>query len=127
MTDQDDEACYTLDVDNKNLDRPMRPDPAFERRVEQLNTAMQRIQRGELPGAAELEQSPRLDHWAVCIDGPFPVLVGVVSNHPLLDDGWITTSPLIFISDDKQLARTVSRFYRLAAPLIDSGAPGQAE
>jgi len=122
MTIDDDKPGSALEEENETLEAPPTTDPEFEQRLEQLKIGLQRIRSGDLPCGAELEGLPLLDHWAISIEGPVRRLVGVVSNHPRLQDGWITTSPLIFISDDKKLARTVSRFYRLATPLVDRGA-----
>lgn len=68
---------------------------------------------------------PRLDQWAA-IDGgtcPFvapelrPIkLVGTVSNHPILEDGRITTSPIQMIDEDRGVAWSISTKYELGAP-----------
>jgi hypothetical protein len=44
-------------------------------------------------------------------------LTGKVTGHPLLGERLIRTSMLIYISDDSQWARTLSRWYRLGSPL----------
>lgn len=41
------------------------------------------------------------------------VFLGEVTDHPLLNDGWIITSPVRWISDDRSCARTESRLYKL--------------
>ena len=40
------------------------------------------------------------------------VFLGEVTGHPL-NDGWIMTSPVQWISDDRSCARTLSRLYKL--------------
>jgi hypothetical protein len=47
------------------------------------------------------------------------ILVGEVCGHPLLADGWITTSAVAEIASDRSWARTASRRYVLAAALPD--------
>jgi hypothetical protein len=47
------------------------------------------------------------------------ILVGEVSGHPLLPDGWITTSAVRDIAEDRSHAHTASRRYDLATPLPD--------
>ena len=110
MTDDEHKLGSKIDVDKKPLDRSPAADPALAQRLEQLKAALRRIRDGDLPCGAELERLPLLDHWAIAIDGPVRLLIGVVSNHPLLDDGWCTTSPLMFISDDRKLARVYSQY-----------------
>ncbi|TAL79995.1 MAG: hypothetical protein EPN75_08885 [Beijerinckiaceae bacterium] len=41
------------------------------------------------------------------------IFLGEVTNHPLLNDGWIITSPVRWISDDRNCTRTESRLYKL--------------
>ena len=47
------------------------------------------------------------------------ILVGEVSGHPLLPNGWITTSAVAEVSGDHTWARTASRWYSLGVPLPD--------
>lgn len=57
---------------------------------------------------------PVLKNWRLIANS---VLVGEVSGHPSLKDGWITTSKVVEISDD--WAQTGSRRYCLEDPLPD--------
>lgn len=41
------------------------------------------------------------------------VFLGEVTGHPLLNEGWVITSPMQWISDDRSCARTHSRLYKL--------------
>lgn len=80
--------------------------------------AARRLHKGELPTNADLAAAPLLEGWALeeVAPGLFR-LVGVVTGHPLLADGWCSTSVLLFIAADRTWARTVSRLYRLGMPL----------
>jgi hypothetical protein len=74
------------------------------------------LQRGEIPPEIDLSKAPILDNWAFSIE-PRRRLIGTVTGHPRLPDGWITTSPLVWIDPDRGVARTISRYYRLGRPL----------
>lgn len=59
---------------------------------------------------------PTLRNWRLISleDGQdLAVFLGEVTDHPLLNDGWIITSPVQWISDDRSCARTRSRRYQL--------------
>ena len=96
------------------------PAGAERRRLERLRAALQRIEAGDLPTEPELANAPQLDCWVVAIIRGFePVLVGKVHGHPRIVDGHaMASSPLVWISDDRRIARTVSRWYRLGRPLL---------
>lgn len=90
----------------------------LSQRLAAAQEALERIGKGEAPSAEELAAAPLLEFWCVVTDGPFLLLQGVVTGHPLLADGALVgTSPLLWISEDRTAARTVSRFYRLGVPL----------
>lgn len=73
-----------------------------------------RIKSGFVPGSAELAGAPLLSHWVVePVPGGLGRLVGLVSGHPLLPDGWCTTSPVLAADEDAGWVRTASRYYRL--------------
>ena len=77
-----------------------------------------RIQEGELPTDADLAAAPRLEGWAIEeVEANLYRLVGVVTGHPTVADGWCTTSVLLVIDENRKWARTVSRLYRLGRPL----------
>ena len=44
-------------------------------------------------------------------------LIGVVSGHPSIADGWCTTSVVLAADEAAGWARTVSRYYRLGPRL----------
>lgn len=92
----------------------MKDKQAFLARVRAAREALERIQRGDSPTDEELVAAPQLDFWCVTDSQPWPELTGVVSGHPTLPEGsQIVTSKLLWLSDDRTSARTVSRFYRL--------------
>lgn len=61
--------------------------------------------------------APCLDGWTPVLRGAQLSLAGNVEGHPALGKTQIVTSPLIHVSEDDQWARTLSRWYRLGAPL----------
>jgi hypothetical protein len=65
--------------------------------------------------------TPVLDNWRL-IGGKcdaLGILIGEVSGHPSLPNGWITTSPVAEVAGDRSWARTANRRYQLATPLPD--------
>ena len=77
------------------------------------------IRKGKLPSGAELVAAPVLSQWAVTKDvSGLPRLIGSVRDHPLLGNGWCTTSVVLAMASDRTWARTVTRLYRLAEPLL---------
>lgn len=66
------------------------------------------------PSKSEISDAPFLDDWGAAKYGPTSVcLFGVVSGHPVLNDGLIITSKLIAIYELLGWVRTASRWYRL--------------
>lgn len=62
---------------------------------------------------------PVLHNWRL-IDGGadcLGILVGEVTGHPSLPNGWITTSLVCELAQDQSWARTISRLYNLGARL----------
>src|SRR3546814_1327962 len=79
------------------------------------------VQTCALPISAELASAPQLDFWYLTERGLVLALGGIVTGHPNLADGaHVRTSALLWIADDKSIARTISRFYRLGTPLEDA-------
>lgn len=75
------------------------------------------LKQGRLPTAADLQTAPLLSGWALAEEPPFQRLVGVVSGHPTIENGWCTTSVVLVIDPHRKWARTVSRLFRLGPPL----------
>ncbi len=69
------------------------------------------------PSETDLAGAPMLTYWRphVSRHGAL-ILWGIVSGHPSLRDGWITTSQLVAIDVAKGWARTASRWYALGQP-----------
>ncbi len=73
-----------------------------------------RIRTGFVPGPAELADAPILSHWAVeTLLGGGLYLIGEVSGHPRIADGWCTTSAILAIDVRAGWVRTISRYYLL--------------
>jgi len=80
--------------------------------------AARHIQQGHLPTEADLAAAPVLSNWVLADEpGNLFRLAGMVSGHPLLADGWCTTSIVLVMDPHRKWARTVSRLYRLEKPL----------
>ena len=63
---------------------------------------------------------PVLRNWRrIAVDGGMAILIGEVSGHPLLGDGWMTSSPLLAFEPASGWAQTESRRYVLAEPYPD--------
>lgn len=92
-------------------------------RVHLLAGDLDRISQGNGPSTRDLAAAPLLTNWRLHWE-PMPVLVGQVSGHPILPDGYITTS-LLFAADfpNGNWCRTLNRWYRLDA----KGAPKMAD
>lgn len=77
------------------------------------------------PGAQPKKSRPRIDEWAAVDGGACPFqapemrpikLTGIVSNHPILKDGPISTSLIQRIDEARGLAWTISTEYALGKP-----------
>lgn len=67
--------------------------------------------------ASKTKPGPELRNWRrIAIGGETAFLIGEVSGHPLLPDGWMTSSPLIAFDPGNGWAQTMSRRYALAEP-----------
>lgn len=84
----------------------------FEK-IERLAADLRSIADGSGPTEDELARAPLLLNWHA-VARPVLALEGLVLDHPLLGAQQITTSQLYWVSDDRTLARTFSRFYRLS-------------
>ena len=77
-----------------------------------------RIAEGHVPNDTDLTNAPLLSLWAVERQpGGMVRLIGVVSGHPSIADGWCTTSVVLAADEAAGWARTVSRYYRLGPRL----------
>lgn len=89
------------------------PDHIAER-LRKLSDDFQRM--GSPDYLRSLDPEAILTNWMLSPDIVFS-LRGEVSGHPHLRAGPIETSQLFFIDQKLGLARTLSRWYRLGAPL----------
>lgn len=77
---------------------------------------------GEEPDNETLASAPLLEGWIMTAIGESSfVLEGVVSGHPRLPDGLISTSRIVAIAHDDRWCRTIGRYYRLGTPLFNRG------
>lgn len=91
---------------------------AFLTKLRRAQAALERLERGESPTEEELAGAPLLNYWTVVPEGRFLILQGQVTGHPrLADNDFIETSALLWLAPDTTIARTLSRFYRLGAPI----------
>ena len=79
-------------------------------------TAFRAVIAGTDPEGTDMD-APRLEEWTPVLRGAQLSLAGNVEGHPALGKTQIVTSPLIHVSEGDQWARTLSRWYRLGAPL----------
>lgn len=79
---------------------------------ETLDAALEevaRIRDGFVPGSAELTDAPLLSHWtAGAPPGGLLCLIGEVTGHPKIADGWCTTSVLLAADIRAGWARIIS-------------------
>ena len=76
---------------------------------------LRRLEEGWMPSQADLRDAVILEDWMIAGDPVTgqTVFLGRSIGHPILGDRLITTSPLVWISEDRTIARTLSRWYRL--------------
>lgn len=91
------------------------PDHDHRNRREKLIEDLDKLATGWTPDAASLAAAPLLDHWSVVF---YPgtrdlAMQGMVTGHPRLPDGPVTTSPIVALDLPARWMRTHGRFYRL--------------
>lgn len=96
----------------------MSDENGLHERRETARAVLKRIRRGEAPTAEELTSAPQLECWHFTRHHGCLALAGYVTGHPTLPDGaYISTSCVLWLSDNWDAARTVSRFYCLKETL----------
>ncbi|MEG3662782.1 DUF6634 family protein [Celeribacter halophilus] len=86
--------------------------------AQKIRSAMKAVDAGV--SEADLATAPNLTYWRPHISRQWaPILWGMVSGHPELSDGWITTSQLVAIDPNLRWARTASRWYALGPPFSE--------
>jgi hypothetical protein len=99
--------------------------------IEKLRSAqndLRRLGEGWRPSETDLKDAVGLEHWLPGVDplNDLPTLMGQSIGHPILGDRFITTSPVLWISENRTIARTLSRWYRLgrcALPAAEEPSP----
>lgn len=102
--------------------------PTRIEKFQSAQTDLRRIDEGWRPSESDLADAVGLEDWLPAVDpvNNLPILIGEAIGHPILGDRFITTSPLLWISKDRTIARTLSRWYRLgrcALPSTDAAPP----
>jgi hypothetical protein len=79
---------------------------------------LRRLEGGWYPSKDDLANAVVLNDWLEGIESQTNqhVLWGQSVNHPILGTRLITTSPVLWISEDRTIARTLSRWYSLGKP-----------
>jgi hypothetical protein len=74
-----------------------------------------------VPSAADLAAAPILNNYILtATSDDRPVVIGEVSGHPGLDDGFIASSAVVAINAAEGYMRTQSRWYRLGLAMKDA-------
>ena len=99
-------------------------DTQFRRELERLAglvADMEAIGNGVPPEVLSADEAPLLDRW-VLGQRLIPCLFGASTGHPRLpgENRVIGTSDLWLMADDGSWARTLSRWYRLGRPGLNS-------
>lgn len=101
---------------------------SFENCIDDLQKALDLVERGDLPNLNVLDQAPILHHWVIVqthYNPDYLMMMGWFENHPTIKDGRSGyTSPLMVIDGENPptWARTWSRWYRLGKPLFATDA-----
>jgi hypothetical protein len=101
-----------------NFDKPLTAEAAAEildlaDSLERLAADLRRLVSGEAPTAADLDEAPLLDRYALAVRSE-PCLGGIATGHPHIETGHrIFTSGIYAISESEGWARSLSRFYKL--------------
>lgn len=84
-------------------------------KLRRLADDFNRVQEADF--LTRLDPPTRVDNWFV---SPYPgfQLMGEVVGHPRLPDGPFESSELYYINEERRLARTLSRWFRLGTPLV---------
>lgn len=81
---------------------------------------LRRVESGEF-GDIQIDKAPLLGNYRPVVGQAF-ALKGIVSGHPRLADGRdIVTSQLFYLDEDRGLARTMNRWYRLYSSARSQG------
>ncbi|MBO9429629.1 DUF6634 family protein [Sulfitobacter sp. R18_1] len=96
----------------------MNKKPAQPHWAKKIRSAIKAADGG--PSETNLAEAPVLNYWRPHVSRHgAPILWGMVSGHPTLASGWITTSQLVAIDANRGWARTASRWYKLGRHFSD--------
>lgn len=86
------------------------------RLIHALSRDLASIEELTAPSIRDIASAPLLENWVVGRRFE-PALVGVVTGHPLILDGPVSTSSLHYLDTKAGYARTLTRWYRLGSPM----------
>ena len=83
--------------------------------LENLLADFRRVEDNDLPTREEIAGAPFLDDYVIDTR-EMPCLLGLVTGHPRIGPGPVTTSQIWMFAGELGWARTLSRLYRLGRP-----------
>jgi hypothetical protein len=97
----------------------------LEQKIRSAAADLQRLEEGWRPSEADRMGAVMLKDWVIGIEPHTnqTVFWGEAIGHPILGDKFIVTSPVLWVSKDRKIARTLSRWYRLGEPAVLSLEP----
>lgn len=96
---------------------PSRIKPDLASRLRLLADDCERLELKLAVSKLELAKAPLLEDWAPIVMPQGLRLVGYAIDHLLVGERPVMTSPLCFADPQGMWVRTLSRFYRLGAPI----------
>lgn len=96
---------------------PARIKPDLAARLRRLADDCECLELGLPVSELELAKAPLLEDWAPIVMPQGLRLVGYATDHPVVGEGAVITSPVCFADPGGSWARTIFRFYRLGAPI----------
>jgi hypothetical protein len=108
-------AAVAAELGTGDVTTVTRDDRDQSERLRELADALQAIQEGEKPVAADLAAAPLLEEWSYETRS-VPVLAGRVFGHPTIPDGRHIVTSDLYACDGARWALSLSRFYHLGSP-----------
>lgn len=96
---------------------PVQVSPDLARRLRALADDCERLELGRSVSPIMLQKAPLLEGWMPAVTHEGVKLIGHATGHPVHGDRAVMTTPLWFADPDGGWVRTLSRFYRLGAPI----------
>ncbi len=102
--------------------------PTMAEKITLARADLRRLRDGWRPSAKDLVGAVELQDWlpVTHTEVGVPVLLGNAVNHPILGSRPIVTSAVLWLSEDRTIARTLSRWYKLgtcALPVTEPETP----